>query len=119
MQEQAEVVIWGSGSPLREFLSSDDLADACVFLMELYSATDIGEFVNIGAGREITICELAELVAEVIGFKGELTFDTSKPDGTPRKLLDTTRLLTLGWQAKTDFRKGVNQAYEDFLRDTP
>ena len=91
-QQQPEVVIWGTGSPRREFLYSDDLADACVFLMERYNAADLGEFVNIGVGREITIRELAELVAEVVGFGGRLTFDSSKPDGTPRKLLDVSRL---------------------------
>ncbi len=115
-QEQPEVVIWGTGSPRREFLYSDDLADACVFLMERYNAADIGEFINIGVGREITIRELAELVAETVGFSGKLTFDTSKPDGTPRKLLDVGRMRALGWEAKTGFREGIRQAYEDFLR---
>src|SRR3989344_770708 len=114
-QHQAEVAIWGSGSPRREFLYSDDLADACVFLMERYNAADLGEFVNIGVGREITIRELAELVAEVVGFNGKLTFDTSKPDGTPRKLLDVARMQALGWEAKTGFREGIRRAYEDFL----
>jgi GDP-L-fucose synthase len=118
MQQQSEVVIWGSGSPRREFLCSDDLADACVFLMERYNSADLGEFVNIGIGREISIRELAELVAEVVGFSGKLTFDSSKPDGAPRKLLDTARIRTLGWEAKTDFREGVHLAYEDFLHAT-
>ncbi len=117
-QQQPEVIIWGTGSPRREFLYSDDLADACVFLMEHYSAADLGEFVNIGVGREITIRELAELVAEVVGFSGKLTFDTSKPDGTPRKLLDVARMQALGWEAKTGFREGIRQAYEDFLHST-
>lgn len=114
-QQQPEVVIWGTGSPRREFLYSDDLADACVFLMERYNAADLGEFVNIGVGREITIRELAELVAEVVGFGGRLTFDSSKPDGTPRKLLDVSRLQALGWQAKTGFREGIAMAYADYL----
>jgi len=118
LQQQDEVVIWGSGSPQREFLCSDDLADACVFLMERFNSTDLGEFVNIGIGREITIRELAELVAEVVGFNGELTFDTSKPDGAPRKLLDTTRMQALGWKAKTGLREGICQAYEGFLSHT-
>jgi GDP-L-fucose synthase len=118
MQQQSEVVIWGSGSPRREFLCSDDLADACVFLMERYNSADLGEFVNIGIGREISIRELAELLAEVVGFSGKLTFDSSKPDGAPRKLLDTARMRMLGWEAKTDFREGIHQAYEDFLRAT-
>jgi len=115
MQHQAKVVIWGSGTPRREFLSSDDLADACVFLIERFNAAEIGEFVNIGAGWEITIRELAELLAEVVGFNGDLTFDTSKPDGSPRKLLDTSRMQSLGWEAKTSLREGIYQAYEDFL----
>lgn len=114
-QQQPEVVIWGTGSPRREFLYSDDLADACVFLMERYNAADIGEFVNIGVGREITIRELAELVAEVVGFSGRLTFDTSKPDGTPRKMLDVARMQALGWEAKTNFQEGIRRAYGDFL----
>ena len=93
-------------------------ADASVYLMEKYNASDIGEFVNIGVGREITIRELAELVAEVVGFSGKLTFDTSKPDGTPRKLLDVSRMRALGWKPKTDFREGIRLAYEDFLHNT-
>jgi GDP-L-fucose synthase len=116
-QHQAEVVIWGSGSPWREFLFSSDLADACVFLMERCNAADLGEFVNIGFGQEITIRKLAELVAEVVGFNGKLTFDTSKPDGTPRKLLDITRMKALGWEAQTGFREGIQQAYDDFLHN--
>ena len=118
LQQQSEVVIWGSGSPRREFLCSDDLADACVFLMERYNSADLGEFVNIGFGQEITIRELAELVAEVVGFNGKLTFDTSKPDGAPRKLLDTARMQALGWKAKTGLREGIRQAYEGFLSHT-
>ena len=114
-QHQAEVAIWGSGSPWREFLFSSDLADACVFLMERCNAADLGEFVNIGFGQEITIRKLAELVAEVVGFNGKLTCDTSKPDGTPRKLLDITRMKALGWEAQTGFREGIQQAYDDFL----
>jgi GDP-L-fucose synthase len=116
-QGAKEVVVWGSGTPKREFLYSEDLADACVFLMERYNASDIGEFVNIGVGKEITIREAAELIADVVGFRGNLIFDTSKPDGTPRKLLDVTRLQALGWRAKTGFREGVNLAYADFLKN--
>jgi len=112
-----EVVVWGSGTPKREFLYSEDLADACVFLMEKYNASDIGEFINIGTGREITIRELAELIAEVVGFRGKLVFDASKPDGTPRKLLDVSRLQALGWQAKTGFREGITRAYADYLQN--
>ena len=116
-QGAKEVIVWGSGAPKREFLYSDDLADACVFLMEKYNASDVGEFVNIGVGREITIRELAELVADVVGFRGTLVFDGSKPDGSPRKLLDVSRLQALGWQAKTGFREGIAKAYSDFLQN--
>lgn len=116
-QGAKEVMVWGSGAPKREFLYSEDLADACVFLVEKYNASDIGEFVNIGTGKEITIRELAELVAEVVGFRGELVFDTSKPDGTPRKLLEVSRLQALGWQARTGFRAGITMAYADFLKN--
>jgi len=85
--------------------------------MERYNASDIGEFVNIGVGKEITIRELAELIADVIGFHGQLMFDSSKPDGTPRKLLDVSRLQALGWQAKTGFREGITRAYADYLQN--
>jgi len=117
VQGDKEVVVWGSGAPKREFLYSDDLADACVFLMERCSAADIGEFINIGVGKEITIRELAELIAEIIGFRGKLVFDSSKPDGTPRKLLDVSRFQALGWQAKTSFREGIAKAYADYLKN--
>jgi GDP-L-fucose synthase len=117
VQDAKEVVVWGSGAPKREFLYSDDLADAGVFLMERCNAADIGEFINIGVGREITIRELAELVAEIVGFRGQLVFDSSKPDGTPRKLLDVSRFQALGWQAKTSFREGIAKAYADYLKN--
>lgn len=108
----AELVVWGTGAPLREFLYADDLADACVYLMEQgYS----GPLVNIGTGTDISIRALAETVAKVVGFEGRLTFDTSKPDGTPRKLMDVSRLHGLGWQAKTGLTQGIALAYEDFL----
>ena len=110
-------MVWGTGSPRREFLYSDDLADACVFLMERYNAADVGEFINIGVGKEVTIREAAELIAEVVGFHGKLVFDASKPDGTPRKLLDVSRLQALGWKAKTGFREGITRAYADFLQN--
>lgn len=107
----AEYVVWGSGNPLREFLYVDDLADACTYLMEQnYS----GPLVNIGYGSDITIRELAETVMRVIGFKGRIVFDSSKPDGTPRKLMDSGRLNSLGWTAKTPLEAGVVLAYEDF-----
>src|SRR3990167_1225157 len=117
VQGAKEVVGGGSGAPKREFLYSDDLADACVFLMERCNAADIGEFINIGVGREITIRELAELIAEIVGFRGRLVFDSSKPDGTPRKLLDVSRFQALGWQAKTGFREGIAKAYADYLKN--
>jgi GDP-L-fucose synthase len=85
--------------------------------MEKYNVADIGEFVNIGSGKEITIRELAELVAEIVGFSGQLVFDASKPDGTPRKLLDVSRLRSLGWKPKTGFREGITRAYRDFLHN--
>lgn len=116
-QGAKEAVVWGSGMPRREFLYSDDLADACVFLMERYDAADIGEFVNVGVGMEITIRELAEMIVDVIGFSGQLVFDASKPDGTPRKLLDVSRLHALGWSAKTGFRDGISKAYADYLKN--
>ena len=107
------VNIWGSGKPLREFMFADDLADACVFLMENYN--DL-QFVNIGVGEDISIRALAELIKEVVGFQGELEFDSSKPDGTPRKLMDVSKLTSLGWKAKTNLKEGIKLAYEDFLK---
>ena len=105
----AEYVVWGTGRPMREFLYVDDLADACVFLME--QGYD-GPLVNIGTGTDVTICELAETVMQVVGFEGRIVFDDSKPDGTPRKLLDVSRLAGLGWTAKTALRDGIRLAYE-------
>jgi GDP-L-fucose synthase len=113
--DRSEAVIWGTGNPRREFLDSDDLADACVFLMEKLNARDIGEFINIGVGRDITVREAAELVAEVVGFQGRFVFDTSKPDGAPQKLLDVARLKNLGWRAKTELRNGLTKVYQDYL----
>lgn len=107
-----EVIIWGTGSPLREFLFADDLADACVFLMENY---DEPQFINIGVGEDLSIKDLALLIKEVIGYEGDLRFDTSKPDGTPRKLMDVSKLHTLGWKHQTELRAGINVAYQDFL----
>ena len=104
----AEYVVWGSGTPRREFLYVDDLADACVHLME--QGYD-GPLVNIGTGEDVTICELAETVMQVVGFTGRISFDSSKPDGTPRKLLDVGRLAALGWRARTALRQGIELAY--------
>ena len=108
------VEIWGSGSPYREFMYVEDLADACFFLMENYSER---LFINIGTGKEITIKDLAFLVKEVVGFDGEIIFDASRPDGTPRKLLDSSRLQDLGWQYKTSFREGLTKTYQAFLTE--
>ncbi len=104
----AFVEIWGSGTPRREFLHVDDLADACLFLMQRYDAREI---INVGSGEDISIRELAELIGEIVGFSGGLRFDTGKPDGTPRKLLDVSRLTTLGWQPKIALREGIAQTY--------
>ncbi|MBR4305247.1 MAG: GDP-L-fucose synthase [Ruminiclostridium sp.] len=109
-----EVVVWGTGNVLREFLYVDDLADACVFLLNNYSGN---ETVNIGTGKEVTIRELAETVKRVVGFEGELVFDTTKPDGTPRKLLDVSKLTGLGWKYKTELEEGIKLAYQDFLEN--
>ncbi len=106
------VEIWGTGTPRREFLFVDDLADACLFLMKNYSGN---EFFNIGTGEDVTIRELAELIGEVIGYKGELKFDTSKPDGTPRKLLDVSRIRKAGWKHKIELKKGLEMTYEYFV----
>ncbi len=108
---ESSVTIWGTGTPRREFLHVDDLADACVFLMDKYNDAEI---VNIGWGRDISIAELAHLIQEAVGFKGELVFDTDKPDGTPRKLLDTSRLTQLGWQPSITLQEGVAETYAWF-----
>jgi len=118
----ARLVVWGTGSPRREFLYSDDMADACTFLLGL-SDEQFGKLVrrdalpllNVGAGKDLAIRELAELVADVVGYRGQLEFDVSKPDGTPRKLLDTSRLAVLGWTARIPLREGIEKAYSDYL----
>jgi GDP-L-fucose synthase len=112
LKGESKVVVWGSGTPRREFLYVDDFADACVFVLKNYSDA---QFINIGFGEDISIADLARLVAEVIGFRGELVYDTSKPDGTPRKLLDVSRLSSMGWKAKVPLREGLAKAYHDFL----
>lgn len=112
-----EVVVWGTGTPLREFLHADDLAAACIYLMEHKTAEQIGDFVNIGTGKEISIKQLAETLCDVIGYKGNLTFDTSKPDGTPRKLTDVTKLHDLGWKHQIDLKEGVQDAYKWYLEN--
>jgi len=108
----AFVLVWGTGTPRREFLHVDDLADALLYLMEHY---DSEEIVNVGVGEDITILELAELIREIIGYEGEIRFDTSKPDGTPRKLLDISRLNETGWRARIALRDGIRSTYEWYL----
>ncbi|RZN16199.1 MAG: GDP-L-fucose synthase, partial [Methanosarcinales archaeon] len=110
-----QVVVWGTGTPRREFLYVDDMADACVYLMENYDASDIGEFVNIGLGEDVMIRELAELIMEIVRYGGEIMYDTSKPDGTPQKLLDVSRMRELGWEAKVSLRNGIKQAYKWYV----
>ena len=112
-----EVVVWGSGTPRREYMFADDLAEACIFLIKNYNATDIGEFINIGTGIDLTIIELAELIKEVVGYKGRIILDPSKPDGTPQKLLEISKLKNLGWNAKTSLREGLEKTYSDFLNN--
>jgi GDP-L-fucose synthase len=112
VNKQPAFTVWGTGSPRREFLYVDDLAEASVFLMKEYLHD---ETINVGSGQEVTIRELAETVREVVGFTGDLVFDTSKPDGTPRKLLDVTRLKEMGWEPKTGLRIGIERTYMDFL----
>ena len=107
-----EIVVWGTGQPRREFLHVDDMADACVFLLQNY---DSPEIVNVGCGADVTIRELAEVICDVVGFDGQLTFDDTKPDGTPRKLLEVSRLKALGWRHKIELREGIAQTYEWFL----
>lgn len=108
-----ELVIWGSGEPLREFMHVDDCADACVFLLKHYSEN---EHINIGVGSDMTIRQLAEEICNVVGFKGRLDFDKTKPDGTPRKLMDSSRLNALGWAPKISLRQGLENAYANFLK---
>jgi GDP-L-fucose synthase len=109
----ASVSVWGTGSPLREFLFADDLADACYFLMQVYNEAGL---VNIGTGNDLSIKDLALLIKEVVGFTGDLVFDSSKPDGTPRKLLDVSKLHTLGWKHRIALQEGLALAYQDFLK---
>ncbi len=107
-----EVTIWGTGKPMREFLFSDDLADACLFLMQNYNEP---ELINVGTGKDLTIKDLAFLIKETTGFEGKLNFDESKPDGTPRKLMDVTKLHALGWKHNVELREGIALAYQDFV----
>jgi GDP-L-fucose synthase len=112
LAEAPNVIVWGSGEPRRDFLFADDFADACVFLMERYSGID---FVNIGTGKEISIADFARCVTDVVGYEGEILFDRSRPDGTPRKLLDLSKLNALGWAPRISLREGLARAYADFV----
>lgn len=114
IKQDKAVYLWGSGSPMREFLHADDLANACIFLMHNYSEAG---FVNIGTGTDVTIKALAEMVKKIVGFEGELVWDSSKPDGTPRKLMDVSRLHGLGWQHQIELEQGIALAYQDFLEN--
>jgi len=111
-----EVVVWGSGAPKREFLHVDDCAEACVFLMRHYDAEEI---VNVGVGQDLTIRELAELIRRIVGFDGSLAFDTAKPDGTPRKLVDTSKINTLGWRARIGLETGIRDTYAWYRATQP
>ncbi len=115
LADARSVAVWGTGKPRREFLYVDDLADACVYLMKVYSGAGL---VNIGVGKDITIAEFAQLVADVVHYTGEITFDTSRPDGTPQKLLDIGRLQELGWRARTSLADGLKQAYAAYISQT-
>jgi GDP-L-fucose synthase len=113
-QNKPEVVVWGTGSPLREFLHVDDLADACAFLLRIENPPD---WINVGTGADVTIRELAEMVATVINYHGKISWDTAKPDGTPRKLLDVSHLTALGWRARVELRDGIKKTYASFLAE--
>jgi GDP-L-fucose synthase len=110
-----DVMVWGTGTPRREFLYVDDMADACVHLMKTYSAAGM---VNIGVGEDISIAEFARLVADAVGYAGMIRFDTTRPDGTPQKLLDVSRLTALGWRARTSLKDGIKLAYQAYLSET-
>lgn len=114
INNKPEVTIWGTGTPLREFMHADDMADACVYLMEKYNSDEIGEFINIGVGKDLSIRELAEIIKEVTGYEGSIIHDTSKPDGTPRKLLDVTKLHNLGWKDKIPLREGIKRVFDEY-----
>ncbi|NOT77552.1 MAG: GDP-L-fucose synthase [Bacteriovoracaceae bacterium] len=118
LENASEVKVWGTGTPKREFMFSTDLAEACFFLMENFNREQIGELINIGTGVDCTISELAETIKEVVGYEGKIVFDPSKPDGTPRKLLDTGKINKLGWKAKVSLREGLVKTYED-LKNNP
>jgi GDP-L-fucose synthase len=113
INQLSEVEVWGTGSPLREFLHVDDLADACYFLMQQYNEK---EFVNVGTGTDLSIKALAEMVKDIVGFEGELVWNTSKPDGTPRKLMNVDKIESLGWKHQIDLRSGIEKVYIEFVQ---
>lgn len=115
IENKEEVIIWGTGSPKREFLYADDLAEACIFLMQSYNDREI---INVGCGEDISIKELAETIKSIVGYQGKLNFDTSRPDGTPRKLLDVSKLHSLGWKHTISLEDGISRAYQDFITKT-
>jgi len=117
INNDTSVKVWGTGKPRREFLFADDMAEACFYLMEKYDAEDIGELINIGTGEDISIKDLAELVKKVIGFDGEIVFDTTKQDGTMLKRMDVNRLNKLGWKFKTELEDGIRKVYDDYLNN--
>jgi GDP-L-fucose synthase len=113
---QASFVMWGTGEPRREFLHADDLADACFFLMQHYNEPGM---INVGTGEDLTINELAELIKKIVGFEGRFEHDTNKPDGTPRKLLDVSKLSALGWKARISLEEGIRKVYQQYLESAP
>jgi GDP-L-fucose synthase len=113
--EKDKVTLWGSGNPYREFLYVDDLASACIYIMKNFNFSDLGEFVNVGSGKDLTIKELAQLIMEIVGFSGKLVFDKSKPDGTPRKVVDISKIKSLGWKPETKLAEGISQVYAWYL----
>ena len=115
-QNDTDVTLWGDGNPYREFLYSEDLAEACVYLMNHYDYPETGDFLNVGCGEDLSIRDLAGIIADIVGFTGNIHWDTNKPNGTPKKLLDITKLKSLGWNPKTDLRTGIRLAYNDFQK---
>jgi GDP-L-fucose synthase len=118
LANKKQVTVWGTGKPMREFLYSLDLAEACLHLMEKYNAEEVGEIINIGTGKDVSIRELAETLKEIIGYQGELVFDSSKPDGTKRKVVDTSKINSLGWNSRTSLKAGIELVYSDFINNT-
>jgi len=116
---EPQVTLWGTGSPKREFLLADDFADACIYIMENFDEKDIGEFINIGTGQDLTIKDLAGLISDIVGYEGKIIWDTSKPDGTPQKLLDVSRINRLGWNAGTGLSKGIDLTYQWYMKNNP